>query len=398
MLSERLFEDILVKYPELIEDSLVLIGRQVTYFGKRIDILFHDRFQEKLVVEIKKDNLTRNALSQVLEYEGYILSEKDPTARVMLIANRIPLNLKKAMDHHGIEYKEITNRKLLDFLKEKDDELFARMASTNTVEKSGSDSRLDDMNQTMASKLDEILHNGGTWEDLTMKANLESNKVHGKTRYTPGYLKAHIKFRRETQKKGDYLKDRIITPRGIFSNDQVSETKTEIIGTVTNVKSKKDKNDRFEIWFSRSYEYLFPYGQTKTPEGIPLKIKLADNIYPIGFHNTKTLTWLSSRIDRDGYSLTDLLKSHGINNREKLLITPIEDDVWEVNRAAQTETHQYPEEITSLNSRREMIVDLITKGLSDNEILERLDEAYPQGHFITSNKQALYGTKRDLGL
>jgi len=396
MLSERLFEDILVKYPELIEDSLVLIGRQVTYFGKRIDILFHDQFQEKLVVEIKKDNLTRNALSQVLEYEGYILSEKDPTARVMLIANRIPLNLKKSMDHHGIEYKEITNRKLLDFLKKKDNDLFEKMASSNTVEKIGSDSRSDTMNQTMASKLDEILHNGGTWEGLTMQANLESKKVHGKTIYTVGTLRAHIKFRRETQKKVGYLKDRIITPRGIFPNDQVSETKTEIIGTVTNVKSKKDKNDRFEIWFSRSYEYLFPYGPTKTPEGIPIKIKLADKIYPIGFHNTKTLIWLSSRIDRNGYSLTDLLKSHGINNRERLLLTPMEDDVWEVNRAA--ETPQYSEEIKSLtNSRRAMIVDLITRGLSDNEILERLDEAYPQGHFITSNKQALYGTKRDLG-
>jgi len=103
MFSERLFEDILVKYPDLIESNLKLIGRQVNHFGKRIDILFEDRFNEKLIIELKKDNLDRNALSQVLEYEGYILSEKDPSARVMLIANRIPLNLKKAMDHHGIE-------------------------------------------------------------------------------------------------------------------------------------------------------------------------------------------------------------------------------------------------------------------------------------------------------
>jgi hypothetical protein len=32
MLTERLFEDILVKYPELIEDKLIFIGRQVTLF------------------------------------------------------------------------------------------------------------------------------------------------------------------------------------------------------------------------------------------------------------------------------------------------------------------------------------------------------------------------------
>jgi hypothetical protein len=123
MLSEKLFEDILVKYTELIEDKLTFIGRQVTYFGKRIDILFEDRFKEKLVVELKIGNLQRAALSQVLEYEGYILSEKDPTARVMIIANRIPLNLKKAMDHHGIEYKEITLNQLRQFLEKRDDEL-----------------------------------------------------------------------------------------------------------------------------------------------------------------------------------------------------------------------------------------------------------------------------------
>jgi hypothetical protein len=127
MLSERLFEDILVKYTKLIENNLTFIGRQVNYFGKRIDILLEDRFKEKLIVELKIGNLQSNALSQVMEYEGYILSEKDPSARVMIIANRIPLNLKKAMDHHGIEYKEITMNHIMKFLEEKDEELYKAM-------------------------------------------------------------------------------------------------------------------------------------------------------------------------------------------------------------------------------------------------------------------------------
>lgn len=131
MLSEKLFEDALVKHPELIEKNLKLIGRQVTHFGKRIDILFEDRFKEKLIVEIKIDNLQRNALSQVMEYEGYILSEKDPSARVMIVANRIPLNLKKAMDHHGIEYKEITHKHLLDFLEKRDEQLLNAITHQN---------------------------------------------------------------------------------------------------------------------------------------------------------------------------------------------------------------------------------------------------------------------------
>lgn len=123
MLTEKIFEDILVKYPELIEDRLTLIGRQVTYFRKRIDILLEDRFREKLIIELKIGNLQRDALSQVLEYEGYILPESDPSARVMIIANRIPRNLKNAMDHHGIEYKEITIKHLREFLEKRDDQL-----------------------------------------------------------------------------------------------------------------------------------------------------------------------------------------------------------------------------------------------------------------------------------
>lgn len=160
MFSERLFEDILVKYPDLIESNLRFIGRQVYYFGKRIDILFEDRFKEKLIVELKKDNLDRNALSQVMEYEGYILSEKDPSARVLLIANRIPLNLKKAMDHHGIEYKEITLNQLFTYLEKVDQDLFNTLANNQNEEAHNNVSSIE--NHSMASKLDEILHSGGT--------------------------------------------------------------------------------------------------------------------------------------------------------------------------------------------------------------------------------------------
>lgn len=127
MFSEKIFEDILVKYPEIIEDNLSFLDRQVAYFGKRVDLLFRDRFNEKLIVEVKKDTVNRNALGQVLEYEGYILSEKDPTARVMIVANRIPLNLKTAMDHHGIEWREITLRSLKEYLVIKNDKDFLHL-------------------------------------------------------------------------------------------------------------------------------------------------------------------------------------------------------------------------------------------------------------------------------
>jgi hypothetical protein len=215
MLSERLFEDILVKYPELIEHQLKFLGRQVTHFGKRIDILFEDRFNEKLVIELKKDNLDRNALSQVMEYEGYILSEKDPSARVMIIANRIPLNLKKAMDHHGIEYKEITHKQLFEFLEKKDEQLFESI--TNQKKPQTQEISKPDKRETMASKLDGIIQAGGTWETLIAKAENESQKMNGQIKYSKGVIKTHIKFRTITQNNSEYLRGLRITEKGIFN-------------------------------------------------------------------------------------------------------------------------------------------------------------------------------------
>ena len=318
MISERLFEDVLVKYPELIEDSLKFVGRQVNHYGKRIDILFEDRFKEKLIIELKKDNLDRNALSQVMEYEGYILSEKDPSARVMLIANRIPLNLKKAMDHHGIEYKEITHRQIFEFLEKRDEQLLKSIQSQDKVE---STYKLESVPikptnfslTTRASMLDAIILAGGTWGKLIAKADFESNRMGKNQKYTIAILKTHIRYRTVVQNNPDYLKNFNITEEGIFlKSGKIELFEKSIIGIVTNVKARKDTKDRFEIWFNRSSEKRLPYGKTTNPEGIPIKIKIHEKIYSIGFHNTETCIWISARLYRDGYSLTDFLKSHSI--------------------------------------------------------------------------------------
>ena len=51
-MQEQDFEDILVKYPHIIEEGLRLKGRQLVVFGRRIDLLFEDRFGRKLLVEL----------------------------------------------------------------------------------------------------------------------------------------------------------------------------------------------------------------------------------------------------------------------------------------------------------------------------------------------------------
>jgi hypothetical protein len=135
MISEKIFEDILSKYPELIENQLKLIGRQVTLYGRRIDLLFEDKFKRKLIVELKAGPIKDEHIGQILSYEGMILSADDPTIRIMLVGTRVPPNLQRSLDHHGIAWKEITHNQLATFLVDKNDESFQTSFENQDIEK-----------------------------------------------------------------------------------------------------------------------------------------------------------------------------------------------------------------------------------------------------------------------
>ncbi len=130
MLTEKDFEDIICKYSELIEDCLIFKGRQITLFGRRMDILFEDKFKRKLIIELKVGPIKDEHIGQILSYEGMLLSGEDPTIRVMLIGNRVPPNIQKSLDHHGIAWKEISFAKLRIFLAEKNDVGFLKLFDT----------------------------------------------------------------------------------------------------------------------------------------------------------------------------------------------------------------------------------------------------------------------------
>jgi len=121
MVNERTFEDILWKYPELIESGLTAKGRQVALYGRRIDLLFKDKHKRDLLVELKVGPIKDEHIGQLMSYEGMLLSADNPSIRVMLIGNRVPPNIGRALDHHGIAWKEITNSVIENFLKQKKD-------------------------------------------------------------------------------------------------------------------------------------------------------------------------------------------------------------------------------------------------------------------------------------
>lgn len=135
MIKEKDFEDILCKYSELIEPGLEFKGRQIRIYGRRMDIIFEDDFNRTLIVELKIGPIKDEHIGQILSYEGILLSQEDPTIRVMLIGNRVPPNIQKSLDHHGIAWKEMTLSYLKDFLRKKDDaEMFSLFEGQDIVD------------------------------------------------------------------------------------------------------------------------------------------------------------------------------------------------------------------------------------------------------------------------
>ena len=133
-MKEQTFETILAKYPELVENGLVMKGRQVSMYGRRMDLLFEDAFQRKLIIELKVGPIKDQHMGQVLSYEGMLLSADDPSIRVMLIGNRVPPNIRRTLDHHGIAWQEISVSSLIAYLKDKNDSELLGLFSPEELE------------------------------------------------------------------------------------------------------------------------------------------------------------------------------------------------------------------------------------------------------------------------
>lgn len=117
MTTEKDFENLLAKYPELIEDGLRLKGRQIVVDGRRLDLLFEDQLSRGMVVELKWGPIKDQHIGQIMTYEGSLISADNPDLRVMLIGTRVPPNIRRVLDHHGIAWKEIRHGDILSFLR-----------------------------------------------------------------------------------------------------------------------------------------------------------------------------------------------------------------------------------------------------------------------------------------
>ena len=108
---EKDIENLISRYPKEFfpKEDLTLIGQQYALDGRRIDILFKDRFERKVIVEVKRGILSREASGQIVEYYG-LLKNKCPNDFIELIlcANVIPSERKLFLETAGIECKEVS--------------------------------------------------------------------------------------------------------------------------------------------------------------------------------------------------------------------------------------------------------------------------------------------------
>ncbi len=118
-LSEKQIEDVFeIFYKQLISSELTFVKRQhILENGLRVDLLFNDNKNKKVVVELKRDAITREDIGQTLQYAGLIRD-----SRVILAAPIISSSIKIAFDHYGIEYLEFDLKeigKLYEQIKDK---------------------------------------------------------------------------------------------------------------------------------------------------------------------------------------------------------------------------------------------------------------------------------------
>ncbi|MCX5704031.1 MAG: EVE domain-containing protein [Candidatus Omnitrophica bacterium] len=107
---EKDIENLIALYPEEFfpNTGFKLMGQQVNLGGCFADIVFNDKHNRMIIVEVKRGILTRDASGQIIEYYG-LLKQQNPDRFIELIlcANIIPSERKMFLENAGIECKEL---------------------------------------------------------------------------------------------------------------------------------------------------------------------------------------------------------------------------------------------------------------------------------------------------
>ncbi len=103
---ERDLVDMVEDNPDLLEQGMVVVGREKVIEGIRPDLLLRDRHGAPVIAEFKRGTLRRDAVGHLVEYVG-LVAEKHPDVRGFVVAERIPTSMQAALKHLGFEFREL---------------------------------------------------------------------------------------------------------------------------------------------------------------------------------------------------------------------------------------------------------------------------------------------------
>lgn len=72
--TENMLEEVITQYPDLLMEDLKLVGRQTETAGGTLDLLGVDGDGNLVIFELKRGTLTRDAVSQIIDYSSYLAS------------------------------------------------------------------------------------------------------------------------------------------------------------------------------------------------------------------------------------------------------------------------------------------------------------------------------------
>ena len=107
---EKDIENLIALYPDEFfpKSGFKLIGQQIRLGNKYADIIFKDNVNRKIIIEVKRGILTRDAAGQIMEYYGLLKeSNPDDIIELILCANIIPPERKRFLEISGIDCKEL---------------------------------------------------------------------------------------------------------------------------------------------------------------------------------------------------------------------------------------------------------------------------------------------------
>jgi len=117
---EKDIENLIAKYPEEFfpGEGFILKGQQIILSGRRFDLLFLDMYNRKIIIEIKKGILSREASGQIIEYYGLLKNSSSIIAvELILVANIIPIERRLFLETSGISCKEISEIRISEIAK-----------------------------------------------------------------------------------------------------------------------------------------------------------------------------------------------------------------------------------------------------------------------------------------